>query len=118
MVMLDAPRANPPAALAGIDRETAEMGFAMASCPLTGALLRTLAASKPAAACLELGTGTGVATAWLLDGMDAESTLLSLDNDEAVVSVARQYLGHDPRVTFVVADGGNYLSELVRERRR
>jgi predicted O-methyltransferase YrrM len=41
------------------------LDFGMASDPLTGALLATLAASKPGGRFLELGTGTGGATAWL-----------------------------------------------------
>lgn len=53
--------------------ETRDAGFTMASEPLTCSLLRTLAASKPAAKFLELGSGTGLSTAWLLDGMDSES---------------------------------------------
>jgi hypothetical protein len=44
----------------------------------TGLFLRTLAASKPAGRFLELGTGTGVATAWLLDGMDHASRSCSM----------------------------------------
>lgn len=74
--MLDEYRPTPPAALTDIERETKAIGFPMASDSWTGALLRTLAASKPRGALLELGTGTGLATAWLLDGMDSESTLL------------------------------------------
>lgn len=61
---------RPPAALARILKRSAEIGFEMASEDRTGALLRTLAASKPGGRFLELGTGTGVATAWVLDGMD------------------------------------------------
>src|SRR5262245_25410557 len=54
---------NPPAALQAILRDTAGLGFSMASELQTGSLLRTLAALKPAGRFLELGTGTGVATA-------------------------------------------------------
>jgi predicted O-methyltransferase YrrM len=53
----------------------------MASEPLVGALLRTLVASKPAGRFLELGTGTGVATTWMLDGMDPASALTTVDTD-------------------------------------
>jgi len=107
--------AGPPAALAQIERETASLGSAMASDALTGSLLRTLAASKRGGRLLELGTGTGLATAWLLDGMDAASSLLSVDDDPAVVAVARRHLGRDPRVHFVVTDGGDCLAGLARE---
>ena len=71
-----------------IRRETEAAGFRMASDELTGSLLRSLAASKPNGALLELGTGTGMGTSWLLSGMDASSTLDTVDNDRAVVDIA------------------------------
>ena len=86
--------------LEAIHRDTQDLGFAMASEPKTGALLRVLAASKPSGRFLELGTGTGVGTAWLLAGMDATSRLESVDSDENVLAVARRHLGADSRVTF------------------
>lgn len=49
----------------------------MGSDHLTGSLLRTLVASKPSGMVLELGTETGLATAWLLDGMDAQARLIT-----------------------------------------
>jgi predicted O-methyltransferase YrrM len=61
---------------------------------------------------LELGTGTGLSTAWLLDGMDHASTRLSVDNDERVQSIARRHLGDDRRVTFPLADGAAFLATL------
>ena len=61
-----------PAALAAIQAETEALSFNMASEPQTGALLRALAASTPAGTLLELGTGTGLSAAWLLEGMDAQ----------------------------------------------
>ena len=88
----------------------------MASEPQTGSLLRTLAASKPSGRFLELGTGTGVGTAWLLAGMDAGSRLDSVDNDAAVSAVARRHLGHDSRVTFHLSDGAQFLSRIAQER--
>jgi predicted O-methyltransferase YrrM len=81
----------------------------MASEPLVGAMLRTLAASKPSGRFLELGTGTGIATAWLLEGMDARSTLISVDNDSAVQQVARDCLGRDRRLTLVTSGGLEFL---------
>ena len=83
----------------------------MASEPLVGAMLRALAASKPGGRFLELGTGTGVATAWLLQGMDAGSTLVSVDNDPAVQQVASDFLGADSRLTLVTSGGLEFLRE-------
>lgn len=84
----------------------------MASEPLTGSLLRTLAATKPAGAFLELGTGTGLSTAWILAGMDQNSQLTTMDNDEAVIAIAKRHLGHDPRVSFHISDGAAFLATL------
>src|SRR5450755_943062 len=99
-----------PRALTRILEQTAELGFAMGSEPMTGTLLRTLAASKPGGRFLELGTGTGVATAWLLDGMDATSKLISIDVNATFQQVARDVLGDDARVTFIADDAIAFLN--------
>lgn len=98
-----------PAALAAILEDTRALGFTMASEPRTGALLAALAASKPGGRLLELGTGTGLGTAWILSGMDAKARLETVDNDASVVAVARRHLAADSRVTFHLADGGEFL---------
>ena len=100
-----------PPALYWLQRETKALGFDMASEPRTGALLATLAASKPGGRFLELGTGTGFGTAWLLSGMDDASRLETVDIDPEVVEVAKRYLSDDRRVTFTVMDGAEYLGE-------
>jgi predicted O-methyltransferase YrrM len=102
-----------PPALAGILRETARIGFTMASEEQVGALLRGLVASKPAGRFLELGTGTGVGAAWMLDGMDARSHLDTVDNDATTSSVARKHLGGDARVTFHLSDAAEYLTRAA-----
>ena len=99
-----------PAALEAIKRDTRQVGFTMASEPKTGSLLRTLAATKPAGRLLELGTGTGIGTAWLLMGMDARSHLDSVDTDSAVQTIAKRHFGHDPRVRFHLVDGAEFLT--------
>jgi predicted O-methyltransferase YrrM len=101
---------SPPATRA-IYEESRRAGFDLISEPLTGCLLRTLVSSKPGGAFLELGTGTGAATAWMLDGMDAKSTLVTVENDERLLSIARRHLGSDERVSFVAADGNRFLRE-------
>jgi predicted O-methyltransferase YrrM len=100
-----------PGALAGILRETEALGFNMASDPKVGALLAVLAAAKPGGRFLELGTGTGHGTAWLLAGMDAASTLDTVDTDDRVVAIARRHLGSDARVRFHVIDGALFLQQ-------
>lgn len=106
---------QPPPSLSAILARTEELKFAMASEPRTGALLRVLAASKPAGQLLELGTGTGVSTAWLLSGMDADSTLVSVDTDPQVQAVAREALGDDKRLTFILEDGAAFLRRQTPE---
>jgi predicted O-methyltransferase YrrM len=98
-----------PPQVSFIQEETSRLGFGMPSEPLVGTLLRTLAASKPAGRFLELGTGTGIATAWLLAGMDAASTLVSVDTDATVQAVAQDVLGNDPRLKLLLSDGLDYL---------
>jgi predicted O-methyltransferase YrrM len=99
-----------PDAIAAIQIDTEALGFTMASEPNTGALLAVLAASKPGGRLLELGTGTGLGTAWLLSGMGADARLDSVDTDPDVVAVAQRHLGSDPRVTFHIADGADYIN--------
>jgi len=82
----------------------------------TGSLLKTLAAAKPAGAMLELGTGTGLSTAWILAGMDSRSTLRTVDNDDAVQSIAKRYLDQDARMTFHLMEGGDFLETIADER--
>lgn len=107
--MDDTVNLNRPAMLDAIERDTAAIGFSMAGEPRTGALLRVLAASKPGGAMLELGTGTGLSTAWILDGMDGDASLLTVDSETKYCEIARRYLQHDRRVSFIVEDAAAFL---------
>jgi predicted O-methyltransferase YrrM len=102
-----------PEAFDAIVHDTRALGFDMISEPRVGALLAVLAASKPGGRILELGTGTGHGTAWLLLGMDPTSTLDSVDSDARVVAVARRHLGADRRVTFHIADGAEFIGRAA-----
>jgi predicted O-methyltransferase YrrM len=113
MTMNDLDIAHVPAALDAIGRDAEAIGFSMASEPRTGALLRAMVASKPGGRFLELGTGTGVGTAWLLAGMDASARLDTVESDGAVLDVARRHLGQDPRVTFHHADAPAFLEQAA-----
>ena len=106
--------ADIPAVVYAILSDDHRIGFSMASEPRTGSLLRTLAASKPGGHFLEMGTGTGVGTGWILDGMDASASLDSVESDGKVLEIARRHLSHDKRVTFHHTDGAEFLARPPR----
>lgn len=100
-----------PKAYAAIEQATHTSGFTMASDVLTCSLLKTLAATKPSGKFLELGTGTGLSTSWILEGMDAASSLISIDNDAAFLVIAQQFLGTDGRLELVCIDGADWFEQ-------
>lgn len=102
-----------PAALEAIEARAAVLGFDMNSDREVGRLLAALAASKPGGRMLELGTGCGLGAAWLLHGMDAQASLLTIDTDETAQAVARDALGADGRVRFLLEDGGTALAQMA-----
>ncbi len=95
---------------------TQSSGFTMASDVLTCSLLRTLAASRPSGKLLELGTGTGLSTSWILDGMDLAATLVSIDNDPSFLKIAKENLEPDDRLNLVEADGGEWIASNKHQR--
>lgn len=99
-----------------INEATKVSGFTMASDVLTCSLLRTLAGSKPAGKFLELGTGTGLSTAWILDGMDNNSSLISIDNAPDFLEIAHKFLGNDKRLNLISADGGEWVDNNKNQR--
>ena len=99
-----------PPFYAEINQATQTAGFTMASDVLTCSLLRTLAASKPAGRFLELGTGTGLSTAWIRDGMDDASSLVSRDNAKEFLAIARNFLHGDKRLQLVETDGEEWIT--------
>jgi predicted O-methyltransferase YrrM len=100
-----------PLAYNAIKVATEANGFSMPSEVLTCSLLKTLAATKPGGKFLELGTGTGLSTTWILDGMDESSTLISIDNDETLLSIAKENLGVDRRLKLICTDGGEWIKQ-------
>lgn len=102
-----------PFALPAIEAETLKIGFGMAGERTVGSLLRTLVRSKGKGRFLELGSGTGLSTSWILDGMSPDSTLVTLDNDRTILDIAERHLGHDPRLTIICGDGDQYVLDLA-----
>jgi len=102
---------NYPKTYQQIHSATKASGFDMASDVLTCSLLKTLAATKPSGKFLELGTGTGLSTSWILDGLDEHSTLTSIDNDAKFLAIAKDFLSGDERLTLVETDGAEWIEK-------
>src|SRR5258706_15066255 len=96
---------GPPKPYSIMEAKGGPSDFTRASDRWPAPSLRTWPASKPAGKFLELGTGTGLSTSWILDGMDGRSTLISIDNDEAFLAIARRHLANDKRLRLVLTDG-------------
>lgn len=99
-----------PKALPRIRALAGQVGFNMELDPALGALLRVLAASKPGGHFLELGTGLGAGSAFILEGMDEDAGLITVELSHDYSTAAQQILGGDTRITFVAQDGGAFLT--------
>jgi predicted O-methyltransferase YrrM len=106
--MNDSEIVNVPAEYERIKEATAEMKFNMASDLYTGSLLKTLVASKASGRFLELGTGTGLATAWMVAGMNANSSLVTVENNGLLIDVAKKFI-NDNRVEFLLTDAYEWI---------
>lgn len=94
---------------------TKKFSFNMSSDLYTGSLLKTLVASKLSGRILEIGTGGGLATSWIIEGMDKKSHLITLENNAALINIAQLQLP-DSRVEFVLKDGYEWLQDYNGEK--
>ena len=99
-----------------IEAKSQEIGFTMPSDLYIGSLLKTLISSKPKATILELGTGIGLSLAWMIDGLDQESRLITVDNDPDLIAIANDFFGDDNRVTIICQDGSQWIKEYTGEK--
>lgn len=100
---------NPPKAYTDLLVACKEIGFTMPSDIYIGTLLKTLVASKPNGHFLELGTGIGLSLAWMADGMDKQSTLITVDYDRQLIEIVKKHFLGDARVTLVCQDGTEWV---------
>ena len=100
-----------PRSYSSILHESRQIGFSMPSDLQTGSLLRTLVGAKPAGKFLELGTGTGLSLSWIVEGMDKNSHVVSIDTEEKYLSIARNVFESDPRVSILCMDGATWIKE-------
>ncbi len=104
-----------PLGYTAILEKSEEIGFNMSSDVSVGALLRALVASKPKGNFLEMGTGTGLALAWIVEGMDSDASVTTIDNDPELIEVAKDHFGKDPRVAIRCEDALEWLSSYQGE---
>ncbi len=102
--ILDLPIIHPE-----IQRKSEEIGFTMPSDLYLGTFLKTLISSKPCGRFLELGTGIGLSLSWMIDGMDTNSSLITVDNDVELITIAKGFFGNDDRVELVCEDGTSWI---------
>ncbi len=86
-----------------------EINYDMQSDLHVGMFLRAIAASKKSGNFLELGTGLGLSTSWLLDGMDSSSKLISVENDPNLTEFVNQIFNTDSRLKFIAGDAGDVI---------
>jgi len=106
---------NIPSQYEAIATTTRQLDFSMASDLYTGSLLKRLVASKPGGRMLELGTGSGLATSWMVSGLDKDAVLVTVENNALLLSVAQKNL-RDSRINFVLEDGYKWLTEYDGEK--
>lgn len=103
MVNREMTKASPPALpelVLQAEQLAAANDFSNSCTRRTGNLLRTLAASA-AGTILELGTGYGVGSAWILSGMREGGKLLSIDLDAQRQEAVASQFAHLRNVEFV-----------------
>jgi predicted O-methyltransferase YrrM len=100
-----------PETYKSILEESKRINFSMPSDLQTGSLLRTLISSKPNGKFLELGTGTGLSLAWIVEGMDNDSQVVSIDTEEKYLTIARRFFDSDSRVSIVCMDGAVWIGQ-------
>jgi predicted O-methyltransferase YrrM len=113
--MQDSVLTDIPLQYKSISEQTERLSFNMNSDLYTGSLLKTLVAAKTSGRILELGTGGGLATSWIREGMDKNSRLITIENNAVLLQIAKQQLA-DPRIEFVLTDGYEWLNTYDGEK--
>ncbi|PWL38765.1 SAM-dependent methyltransferase [Flagellimonas aquimarina] len=109
--ILDMPKVYPQ-----LLAKSGEIGFTMPSDMYIGTFLKTLVSSKPAGTFLELGTGMSLSLAWMLEGMDKNSKLISIDNDNELIQIAKGFFNQEGRLELICADGNDWLFQYKGEK--
>ena len=99
-----------------LEAKSQEIGFSMPSDLYIGSLLKTLISSKPKANLLELGTGIGLSLSWMIDGMDKNSFLTTIDNNPELIQIAKEKFAAEKRINIVCTDGSKWIKQFDGEK--
>lgn len=98
-----------------IKNASEKISFSMPSDLQTGSFLRTLVATKKDGHFLELGTGTGLSLAWMIEGMSKNANLISIDNSAEYQNIAKKYF-QESNVKFVCEDAEKWILNYTEEK--
>jgi predicted O-methyltransferase YrrM len=84
-----------------------------ASLPGVGQFLAMIAASRTAGRIGEIGTGTGIGSAWMASAMPADCTLVTVEIDERRANEAAGLFQGDDRVTVLSGDARELIPPLA-----
>ncbi len=93
-----------------VHRDDPGHGRGSASLPGTGRFLAMLAAGCRGGRIGELGTGTGIGTAWISGAMPADCTLVTAELDPDRAAAAARVLAGDTRVTVLTGDAAGLIA--------
>jgi predicted O-methyltransferase YrrM len=80
------------------------MRFQRSSIPEIGRLLAVLAASRPRGRLAEIGTGTGVGSAWIASTMGNEASLVTVEVDDDRAAACARLFADVPNVRVLHGD--------------
>ena len=87
-----------------------ESGFTRSSSLETGRLLQVLAGARGLERVAEIGTGTGVGSAWILSALDPEVAFFTVELDPGRAAAARDLLAGDESATVLEGDWRDVLA--------
>lgn len=85
------------------------LGFTKACLPEVGRLLRLLVAQARAGTVGEVGTGSGVGSAWMLSGLRRDQRFVSIDNQPSLHTAVTELFGEQPKAAFLMGDWRDIL---------
>ena len=95
-----------------VTRDDPGHGRGSASLPGTGRFLAMLAAGCARGSIAELGTGTGIGSAWMAAAMPADCRLVTAEIDPVRAAAAAEVLGSDDRIQVLTGDWAALLPPL------